>query len=399
MKNWIKYLLSGLLLVMVCAVPFISTATVSNTNNRTSLTASGGTDFDFTFKIFSNTDIDVYVVDQGTGVATLQTLTTHYTVEIDTTSEGGTVTFLSAPTSGDTVLMIRDVPYTQTTDIPVNSGFSERVIENAYDKIVMQIQQVVDTLSKTIQLATTSTTSDVTLSDPEVGKFLFWQDSTTIGNSTVATIDTGTIEDGAITTVKLDTDAVTNAKIADDQIDSEHYVDGSIDEVHLEAGQRLTAGLMMIWPTDTAPSGWLLADGSCVSRTTYADLFAVISTTYDNSCGGSDFGLPDLRGRFPLGQDDMGGTSANRVTDTDADTLGNNDGDETKNLAHTHNVPTADYDFGINTTNPTAGFLNTSPEIDLSDGKATNDITSDSGGSATQDIMPPFITLNYIIKT
>jgi hypothetical protein len=65
-----------------------------------------------------------------------------------------------------------------------------------------------------------------------------------------------------------------------------------------------------------APSGWLLCDGSAVSRTTYGGLFAVLGTTYGAGDGFSTFNLPDLRGRVPVGL----GASA------DVNVLGENDG-------------------------------------------------------------------------
>ena len=56
------------------------------------------------------------------------------------------------------------------------------------------------------------------------------------------------------------------------------------------------------WPTAVPPSGWLLCDGSAVSRTTYAALYAVISTMYGVGDGSTTFNLPDCRGRIPVGQ-------------------------------------------------------------------------------------------------
>jgi microcystin-dependent protein len=61
----------------------------------------------------------------------------------------------------------------------------------------------------------------------------------------------------------------------------------------------------------TAPTGWLLCYGQAVSRTTYAALFAVLSTTYNTGVvAGTDFCLPDLRGRTVAGIDNMGGLDA-----------------------------------------------------------------------------------------
>jgi len=66
-------------------------------------------------------------------------------------------------------------------------------------------------------------------------------------------------------------------------------------------------GLIFPWTTATAPSGYLLCSGAVVSRTTYADLFAVIGTTFGSGDGSSTFGIPDLRGK-QIVFDDAGST-------------------------------------------------------------------------------------------
>lgn len=73
-------------------------------------------------------------------------------------------------------------------------------------------------------------------------------------------------------------------------------------------------GLIADFGAASAPSGWLLCAGQTVSRTTYALLFAVIGTTYGVGDGSTTFGIPDCRGRATYGQDNMGGTPANRIT-------------------------------------------------------------------------------------
>lgn len=64
-----------------------------------------------------------------------------------------------------------------------------------------------------------------------------------------------------------------------------------------------SVGQVAYFPTEAAPSGWLIADGSAVSRTTYALLFALIGTTYGAGDGSTTFNLPDLRGEFVRGLD------------------------------------------------------------------------------------------------
>ncbi|WP_374520394.1 phage tail protein [Hydrogenophaga sp.] len=64
---------------------------------------------------------------------------------------------------------------------------------------------------------------------------------------------------------------------------------------------------------NTAPAGWLKANGAAVSRTTYAALFAAIGTTYGSGNGSTTFNLPDLRGEFIRGWDDARGADPGRV--------------------------------------------------------------------------------------
>ena len=72
------------------------------------------------------------------------------------------------------------------------------------------------------------------------------------------------------------------------------------------------SGTVHLFATTTAPSGYLECDGSAVSRTTYADLFAVIGTTWGAGNGSTTFNLPDLRGEFVRGWDNSKGTDSGR---------------------------------------------------------------------------------------
>jgi microcystin-dependent protein len=93
----------------------------------------------------------------------------------------------------------------------------------------------------------------------------------------------------------------------------------------------------------TAPNGaFVLPYGQQVSQSTYATLYALYGSNRYGADGGGLFYLPDLRGRVVAGKDDMGGSSANRLTDADdglnGDTLGDTGGGETQTLV-TANLP------------------------------------------------------------
>ena len=72
-------------------------------------------------------------------------------------------------------------------------------------------------------------------------------------------------------------------------------------------------GAVFYFAANTAPTGFLKADGTAVSRTTYAALFAVTGTTYGAGNGSTTFNLPDLRGEFIRGWDDGRGVDASRA--------------------------------------------------------------------------------------
>lgn len=69
----------------------------------------------------------------------------------------------------------------------------------------------------------------------------------------------------------------------------------------------LPPGAIINYALGSVPVGWLVADGSAVSRSTYADLFAAISTFYGAGNGSTTFNLPDLRGRVIAGEDNGAG--------------------------------------------------------------------------------------------
>lgn len=72
-------------------------------------------------------------------------------------------------------------------------------------------------------------------------------------------------------------------------------------------------GAVEAFARSTPPAGWLKANGAAVSRTTYADLFAAIGTTFGAGNGSTTFNLPDMRGEFVRGWDDARGVDASRA--------------------------------------------------------------------------------------
>ena len=73
-------------------------------------------------------------------------------------------------------------------------------------------------------------------------------------------------------------------------------------------------GLVLPFAGSSIPSGWILCYGQAVSRTIYSALFITISTTFGTGDGSTTFNIPDMRGRFAAGLDNMGGSVAGRIT-------------------------------------------------------------------------------------
>ncbi len=175
----------------------------------------------------------------------------------------------------------------------------------------------------------------------------------------------------------------------------------------------IPAGSIMDYGGTSAPSGWLLCYGQAVSRTTYADLFTAISTTYGVGDGSTTFTLPDCRGRVTAGKDDMGGASANRLTDQsgglNGDTLGDTGGTETHTLsvaelaAHGHPYRTST-DSGA--SGATGGFVVSTSATETTQTAFSGTVSDTEGeqiggtGSDTaHNNVQPTIIFNKIIKT
>ncbi|MDD2964015.1 MAG: tail fiber protein [Bacteroidales bacterium] len=190
------------------------------------------------------------------------------------------------------------------------------------------------------------------------------------------------------------------------------------DHTHSDLGAPV--GSIMIWAGSSAPSGWLLCDGTAYSTTTYAALYAVIGTTYGSGSG--TFRVPNLKGRVPVGLD---------AAQTEFDTRGETGGEKTHTIttaempAHTHSVDppsTATSSDGAHTHSYTDYYNSSEASDDANDRIVGSDattyanrttgssvshthtldvasFTSGSSGSGTaMNVLQPYIVLYYIIK-
>ena len=175
------------------------------------------------------------------------------------------------------------------------------------------------------------------------------------------------------------------------------------------------AGVMMAYGGNTAPQDWLMCDGSEYRISDYTLLFAAIGYNFgaEASVTTGFFKVPDLRGRTTVGKDNMGGTSANVITDESADIMGSQDGQENIDIQVT-NLPDHKHDlrgdaltqfYAINDlaapTTDTGAFRGDGPTATNGGQYLPNSggIESDSAVGQPLNLMNPHLIINYIIYT
>ena len=238
--------------------------------------------------------------------------------------------------------------------------------------------------------------------DPSVGEFL-----------TIKTID----EDGNITEFETveSSGSVDISPLTDEELDAICDFDGEIESDVIPVATKATLGCVVAgdgvdidengvismagyiqdsvpigsiveWNGDIVPENWLLLNGQAVSRTGYAELFALYGTKYGEGDGSTTFNLPDYRKRVPVGMDE---------TDTDFDELGNTGGEKEHILTeaempkHRHNKLDA---VIYAPTGTNSGVSYNSPS-------STTVMNTDyAGGDQPHNNLQPYIVTNFIVK-
>jgi len=202
-------------------------------------------------------------------------------------------------------------------------------------------------------------------------------------NGTANATITATVADDSHNHVLSNIDGITVSETEINRLDGvTSNVQTQITDLSSLISQGIPSGALQVFAMSVAPTGWLKSDGSAVSRTTYADLFTAIGTTFGSGDGSTTFNLPDLRGEFVRGWDDGRGVDTGRG-------FGTSQTDEFKSHTHTGTNP-----GGTTWLSRYAEYGGNWPTEKV--GNTRTGSTDATGGTETR---PRNIALLYCIKT
>jgi len=187
----------------------------------------------------------------------------------------------------------------------------------------------------------------------------------------------------------------------------------NFDGANLTGIEAVPTATIVSWSDSTIPSGFLECNGQAVSRTTYADLFAIIGTTYGVGDGSTTFDLPDLQDNVPVGKSNTKALASTGGANTVAPT--GNIGGSTANAtlstsqlaSHTHPLEVrnpnegnlADTRVAYGRLPATTGTVNAPAISNAGSGSGhSHNMSANFTGDATS-VVQPYLTVIYIIKT
>lgn len=160
----------------------------------------------------------------------------------------------------------------------------------------------------------------------------------------------------------------------------------------IASGDTIPIGSIIPFTGTTAPTNWMICDGSEISRTTYEDLFTKIGTTFGEGDGTDTFNLPDLKGRIPIG-------AGSNDNNTHNFTLGSTGGEYEHTLTveelakHNHGVSDPGVGRPVATSGGGSGWTHFT-----GDSSPYKYNTNETGGNSPHNNIQPYLTVNYIIK-
>lgn len=202
---------------------------IADNGTRDEYVSTGQTIFNYTFEIFAETDLKVYVND------TLQTLTTDYTVTGVGNGSGGTIVFAAATTSGDVIVIQREVANERTADYQQQGDFLAETVNSDFDRIWAKLQELKAADNRRIGLSDSAVYSgSLSLPAPEASKVLVWNDTEDAIVNGPETTDIAAIA-SSLANVNAVANSIADVNATGNSITNVNTVAGSISNVNTTA--------------------------------------------------------------------------------------------------------------------------------------------------------------------
>ena len=177
------------------------------------------------------------------------------------------------------------------------------------------------------------------------------------------------------------------------------------DGANLTGIEGIPTATIVPWSSASVPSGFLECNGQAVSRSTYAALFAIVSTTYGVGDGSSTFNVPDLQDNVAVGKSNNKALASTGGANTVAST-GNVGGSTANATLSTAQLASHSHTGGViqGDTNIGTGSGQTAKSPPTNTGSAgsgqghSHNMSANFSGDATS-VLQPYLTIIYIIKT
>jgi len=284
---------------------------------------------------------------------------------------------------------------TVVADVNIDEGCAPSGINNAIREVMAALKDV-DTGATTLTSPAFTTSTSATIKTATVKHTNDTTSMTIAANGGVTFSEVPSFPDNTVETADVQDNAITLAKMAGLTRGSIIYGNANGDPTALPvgtgvltgngtdiswaaAGGGVPVGSVIYHAANTAPAGFLKANGATLSRSTYANLFAAIGTTFGAGDGSSTFAVPDLRGEFLRGWDDSRGVDGSRA-------FGSTQADELKSHSHTLSLR-------FNDSSTPRSFVRASSSLNLQ--TSAGGPTNATGGSETR---PRNIALLACIK-